>query len=209
MIKVGSKTYKSVNALQKDVKNIMAKLSETYIRKDSEYYDFFLSLMSRHYKWSFFIDDIDYFYIKSLYDYNQINMYMKNGSLEIPSYKKACDGKTPNPFEDMKIALRLSINESIKKYKNSNENKICEFCNTLDDIQVDHKYEFCNIVKDFIKDRDYLPTEFRKELNGLIFFKDNEKDKTFEKEFIKFHDSVENNLRYLCRKCNIGRNKKI
>lgn len=104
-------------------------------------------------------------------------------------------------------ALRNSISDQVKLYRASCASIQCEWCKCTEKIEVDHVYEFKNIVVDFEKKYNFpIPTEYTKNSNYYSCFRDEEKE--IELTFQQFHQEVAV-YRLLCRPCNIGRNKKI
>lgn len=104
-------------------------------------------------------------------------------------------------------ALRNSISDQVKLYRASCTNIHCEWCENTEQIEVDHIYEFKNIVVDFEKKYGFpIPAEYTKNSNFYCCFRDEEKE--IELTFQNFHQEVAT-YRLLCKSCNVGRNKKF
>lgn len=111
----------------------------------------------------------------------------------------------PNAKSLYTQALRTSIMEQTRSYKKSCTTIQCEWCKSNTDIEVDHIYEFKNIVLDFEKKYNFpIPVDYGRNEKYHICFKETE----IEVAFQTFHQEIAT-YRLLCRPCNIGRNKKI
>jgi len=118
--------------------------------------------------------------------------------------------KKRNQISNLNVAMRFAIKPQIESFIRNNKNKCCEFCNTRQDIQVDHIILFNQLQKDFFNITKLngisIPISFIKynKLNKYIFKKEDEK---FKQEWIEYHKKNAT-LRYLCGNCNRCRKKK-
>lgn len=101
-------------------------------------------------------------------------------------------------------ALRYAINKDVIKFKDVAKLE-CEICLSINNLEVDHVFEFKNIANIFLSNRTDIPITFDKSIAIQRCFK--LVDKEFENEWYNYH---KDNARYriLCRKCNCARNKK-
>ena len=121
------------------------------------------------------------------------------------SWVQVCKFKPPTNREDYISSLRQSINNQIFEFR-KNTNLICDFCKSRNNIHIDHIYLFKHIVKDFEDEFNFeIPKLYGKEYdtNKTMFL---EEDIDIRNAFEKFHKEKAE-LRPLCSKCNLGRNK--
>ena len=134
---------------------------------------------------------------------NQLVVYIikKNGEIDNVSVLKNCI--TGKPKNNLKIAMRVSIQPQIDEYKNINYIRECELCGLHDRIEIDHhseKMPFSKLYFDFMEmNKLPIPTSFNDTKSHMKCF--NELDYEFEEKWIQYHK--ENAiLRMLCRSCN-------
>lgn len=121
------------------------------------------------------------------------------------------------PLKEIKIsvqksnlnqAMRYAIEPQIKRYTKNNPIKSCEFCNSREDIQVDHIILFNILQTNFFNITEIIkPTTFNthKTMKYKRVFK--KKDNDFKQEWIAYHQEHAT-FRYLCGTCNRCRKKK-
>ena len=136
--------------------------------------------------------------------YFELNLIKSNGEIEDISYR-CCINERNNTF-NLNRALRYAIEPQIQDFRYKNEMK-CSFCNSIDNVHIDHIIMFKNLVKEFLKlNSKSIPTDFDdKEYNGSKF---KLKDKQFEEDWFIYHKNNAK-LRCLCSKCNLSRKHDI
>lgn len=132
----------------------------------------------------------------------ELNIIREDGSIEDISYR-SCIVKRPLDY-NLKQAMRYSISPQILEFKNKS-NLICSFCNSTENLEIDHIKLFKELYDDFIKQNTNIPTIFDDNTyNGAMFKKE---DVEFEEKWRNYHKDNAT-LRVLCKKCNCSRNKK-
>ena len=115
---------------------------------------------------------------------------------------------TGKPKDNLKIAMRVSIQPQIDEYKNNNLIRQCELCDMNDRIEIDHhseKMPFAKLYVDFMEINKFpIPTLFNDTKSHMKCFK--ELDYKFQESWIQYHKEKAI-LRMLCRSCN-GSQKK-
>jgi len=110
---------------------------------------------------------------------------------------------TGKPKNNLKIAMRVSIEDQIKEYKNNNCKIFCEICHSYERLEVDHHSDispFAKLYDDFMKMNNLpIPEKFDNTESHMKCF--NELDRDFQKKWIQYHkeNAV---LRTLCSTCN-------
>jgi len=131
----------------------------------------------------------------------EVSIIKENGSIDDVSVMNNCI--TGKPKDNLKVAMRVSIQPQIDEYKHNNCIKVCEICGDRDRIEIDHHSEispFAKLYNDFLKiNTCTLPASFDDTNSHMKCFKD--LDYNFEKTWMQYHK--ENAiLRMLCRRCN-------
>lgn len=134
--------------------------------------------------------------------YFELNIIREDGSIEDISYR-SCISKRPSDY-NLKRAMRYSIEPQILEFKNNNK-LICSFCNSTDDIQIDHIKLFKTLYDEFIEQNINIPKSFDDNIYNTAMFQ--KQDFEFEEKWRKFHKDNAY-LRPLCKKCNLCRGKK-
>lgn len=203
---IGSMGFKTKTMASAYVKNFINKLKPGDYSPETEEYKFIFDVLKNH---SNFIDKLGpgilFFNIEDLAKGKHISFMRKDGSYDDFSYNHCCQFR-PNGWKEnsrlaLSYALRLSIAEQIKNYRLSVKNHhYCFYCNSSDELEVDHIYPFSHLIDDFLKITQYIiPTEFINAYHGKYIFKD--EDKPFEADFINYH--LKNaKYQFLCKKCN-------
>lgn len=205
--------FKTKKALEEYTRGIVNSIGECDKVSD-EHMEFFEWLFKRHHDYE----------NKKGYDYIYITPnIVKPGSFNIMcSYSdkdddaiswNQCVKNKPNTPENKKksdkerlvTAMRNSINYQILDFKTKNPNKVCEFCKSTKDMNVDHSEpQFLDIKNEFLVTKSEVPTEFDGDEHYRSCFKF--KDAEFGQEWNKFHKEKAN-LRWLCGDCNRRRKK--
>ena len=134
---------------------------------------------------------------------NQLVVYIikNNGEIDNVSVMNNCI--TGKPKDNLKIAMRVSIQPQIDEYKNNNYIKVCEICGEHDRIEIDHhseKMPFVKLYIDFMEINNLsIPTSFNDAKSHMKCFK--EIDYQFKEKWIQYHKDNAI-LRMLCRTCN-------
>lgn len=139
---------------------------------------------------------------------NQLVVYIikNNGDIDDVSVLNNCiTGKSRN---NLKIAMRVSIQPQIDEYKNNNRIKVCELCGEHNRIEIDHhseKMPFEKLYIDFMEiNKLHIPTSFNDTKSHMKCFK--EEDYCFEEKWIQYHKDNAI-LRMLCKTCNTSQKK--
>ena len=128
------------------------------------------------------------------------------------SWRKGCiDGKSDTKEKKLKKAMRSSIDNQIREFKEKYNDNICKLCREeIKEIHVDHEIYFDTLVVDFleyVRNKGItIPTEFEDKddrTNRPCFL---QCDIYFESEWLKYHYRNAK-LRILCQDCNLKRSK--
>jgi hypothetical protein len=136
----------------------------------------------------------------------EVSIIKEDGTVDDVSVMKNCI--TGKPKDNLKVAMRVSIQPQIDEFQNHNPVKVCEICGGHDRMEIDHHSEkspFAKLYTDFL-DINMLPipTIFNDTQSHMKCFK--EFDCNFQKNWAQYHK--ENAiLRILCRKCNGSQTK--
>jgi hypothetical protein len=133
--------------------------------------------------------------------YFEFRLIKTDGTEEDISYRNCINKRSSN--YDINQAFRNSIDYQIKDFRN-NCTKECVLCGCNQDIHIDHIYLFKNLVKDFINERDDIPTSFDDNIDNTAIFK--KENINFENEWKEYHEK-HSTLRPLCKNCNLKRSK--
>jgi hypothetical protein len=195
----------SQKKLKEYTKGVIVKIGKCDSVKNSfpEDFDFFVNyLFTRHPNYPKKIDGLNDVIIKHN-NYGNLSVYFKkiNGHIEdISALNKCIKGQNKDDLYD---AMRNSIIPQITEYRNSHSNLICDICESIDNIEIDHKEpHFIDLFSNFINEQQYKPTKFTSDkYHRKIFTRE---DKYFNDEWINYHmcNCV---LRPLCKKCNSSR----
>ena len=134
---------------------------------------------------------------------NQLVVYIikENGDIDDVSVMGNCI--TGRSKDNLKIAMRVSIQPQIDDYRNNTYRKVCELCGEHDRIEIDHhsdKMPFAKLCVDFMDTNTLpIPISFDDTKSHMKCFK--KLDFNFEEKWIQFHKDFAI-LRMLCRTCN-------
>jgi hypothetical protein len=134
---------------------------------------------------------------------NQFVVYIIKNNGEIDNVSVLNNCITGKPKDNLKIAMRVSIQPQIDEFKNNNCIRVCELCGEHDRIEIDHHSEkspFAKIYNDFMNINTIeIPNTFDETKSCMKCFI--EKDNIFKENWAKYHK--ENAiLRMLCSICN-------
>ncbi len=131
----------------------------------------------------------------------EINLIKSNGDVDDISYRYCINERCEN--YNLNSALRYTIEPQILEFR-KNTLLICEFCNSKENIHIDHIILFKTLAKDFLKTQKEIPSDFDdNEYNGCKFKKE---DENFKNQWFDYH-KCNAKLRCLCCKCNSQRPK--
>ena len=149
----------------------------------------------------------------SAFDYDGINAFFINKYYPWGKYFNFRKVIYPDTFEKcLNKVLRRSINYQIKEFRRLN--KVPDFCEECErDLNkfmntVDHIFRFRDIVKLFHKmmeEEGHDIPEYLEISRYSRMWQFQEKDLEYKVRFQIFHSKFEDNLRYLCVDCNLGR----
>jgi hypothetical protein len=139
---------------------------------------------------------------KKNHKYFEINLIKSDKTVDDISYRICISLKHKN--KDLYEALRYSIYEQIKEFKNKSR-LICVKCKSLENIHIDHVNTFKSLTDNFLRNRKDIPSSFDNTYYNSSMFKT--EDKKINDEWFDYHkeNAV---LRCLCRNCNLTRKKK-
>jgi len=134
---------------------------------------------------------------------NQLVVYIIKNNMTVDNVSVLKNCITGKPKDNLKVAMRVSIQPQIEEYKHNNCIKVCEICGDYDRIEIDHHSEispFAKLYNDFLEINTFpIPASFDDTNSHMKCFKD--LDYNFEKNWVQYHK--ENAiLRMLCRRCN-------
>lgn len=198
--------YKTQKQLKDYFRETIDKIGKCNSVKTEHPYEFinFCEVFTRHPDYpDKFINFIDIKIDYNPHYKNDMVVYIikNNGDIDNVSVMKSCiSGK---PKDNLKIAMRVSIQHQIDEFKNNQSKYICELCNGTNRIEIDHhskEMPFAKLYIDFMKINTLpIPTSFNDTNRYMACFK--EENSSFEKKWVFYH---KNNaiLRMLCRNCN-------
>ena len=198
--------FKTQTALKKYFREIIDRIGvcETIKTEYPQEYLNFCEVFTRHPEYP----DKFFGFVDIKIDYNpeiknQLVVYIikNNGEIDNVSVLQKCI--TGKPKNNLKIAMRVSIQPQIDEYRNTNFIRLCELCGISDRIEIDHhseKMPFAKLYDDFMENNKLtIPTSFNNTKSHMKCFK--ESDYKFEETWVQYHK--ENAiLRMLCRDCN-------
>lgn len=213
---INDKTFSSKKSLLNYFKDKKDTFSDTtYLKKiDSEFYNDFITLCKHHNEYDIKFKNMkDIIIQKNWNKQNAFYILYEDDSVIDISYRWAinCINKSAEELkkEDYNLtlnsALRTAVLPERMEFWNNNLNRICEFCKTDENIEVDHINEFKKIKDEFLKNNT-PPLSFTEDpIKNYSCFKDC--DQEFELKWVEYHKK-HNHFRYLCANCNKGRNRK-
>ena len=148
---------------------------------------------------------------------NEYPLYWRDFVDNSPTFPSFNNSKEKSKLlQQFSQACRFAITVDIQRWRDENKGhkKRCNFCNNTEregiKLEVDHKYAFKHILKDFIQ-KEYIsnpnpqipfPTSLQPVTQRFSSYRFKLENKAFEDKWIKFHRSYKNNLQWLCRHCN-------
>ncbi len=141
---------------------------------------------------------------KRNFKYYEVNLIREDGTVEDISYRCCILNRPKN--KSLNDAMRYTIQPQIDDFKNSVEIYKCEYCNSYENIEIDHIKPFKDLTEDFLKNRNDIPVLFDDSPYNFAMFR--HEDKNINDEWFDYH-KITAKLRCLCKQCNISRNKKI
>jgi hypothetical protein len=134
--------------------------------------------------------------------YYEVNLIKKDCSVEDISYRCCIIDRPKN--KNLNDAMRYTIQPQIDEFKKSIEILKCEFCNSYNNIEIDHIKLFQDLSDDFLKNRKDIPVLFDDSPYNFAMFR--QEDKIIKNEWFNYHKENAK-LRCLCKQCNLSRNK--
>ena len=207
-------------------KRILKELGCGIIKRDNKHFIFLHELIYRHHRYKEKVGKgVKYFRIKMTKIDNtefELQIRRKRNPEEIEEYGKykyeSFDWKycaTGFKKSDLAVASTrvIALYRFTFKIKNKDENGnwTCKYCNKITnntkEIHTDHIYPQCELLKDFCRNRNDIPTKFDKEkyTNETKF---RNEDFNFHKEWVDYHNK---NVKFqlLCKECNLKKGTKI
>ena len=135
--------------------------------------------------------------------YYEFNIIKDNGLYEDISYRECIHNNRQKKDSKIKEAMRTAIVPQILDYRYNNI-MICNFCNSCQDIHIDHIILFKDLYNEFINNENNIPDTFDTNNYNQYCFTENDKD--FKNRWYNFHKNKAL-LRPLCKICNLKRHK--
>lgn len=218
LIIIGEYSFKSQAECETFTRDCLNKIGLTNSVKqtNNEYFNYLLELCKRHpnkdVKLKNFVDfQINYSVLNK--KGMELNIVNENGTLTEISWKKCITGKKSTNNSKFNSALRTSVSNQIKDFRNKSNVDICQECNcSLFQIcsHIDHyEPQFSQLVENFLEINKEIihsiPESYNKKPNTYeLFFKDD--DKWIGEAFADYHFKNAS-LRVLCENCNLTRKK--
>ena len=139
----------------------------------------------------------------------ELNIVKKDGSVEDISWRLCITGKPKTDKHELMSALRYSIEDQIKEYRDSVCIDKCMLCNEYinNDINIDHIIHFEKLVNDFHSSIMLkIPIKFDDANDNSNRRKFKKEDSDYENAWKEYHKN-NSKLRVLCQSCNLRREK--
>lgn len=171
--------------------SIILKHNKLNKKVKTQFHDDVMSLFRRHPKYTRLKESIKFVYVgKDIYGYRCFFVKLHEG-VDSFSIKKCINSKDDSNFVKFQQACRNAVIDQIIHFKKSNKvngrfiSAISEEIIPEDKVHVDHKYQFLNMVEDFISKYhiDIDSTEFNSDIPMSMTFKKEE----INKQFYDFH----------------------
>lgn len=188
-------------ALKQKVKTLIAEIGLTPSLKGTEHFDFFQQVIARHPESSKWGAPTDIGIRQNSVFYSTEVFGVWGDKVYPVSMTKCIDMKLPSTRADMYEAMRNSINDQILAYREKCDVIVCAWCQSTVRVEVDHIIQFSNLAKEFLSQRNDLPTTFGRNSGSAIVLKPSK----FCTDWCAFHKDRAT-LRLLCRTCNGARN---
>ena len=199
---VGNKTFKTKKECEETIRKLIYEIGVCTDVKNELIYDF----VKLHYNWEQDGLKMKTVGIEQCEQYLRILYYNHDGTTTVISWKACLTGK-PNVNTIFTEALRTTVLYQIDEYRKTCKIWKCDFCESNQNLQVDHVYEFKNIKKDFMTEYNIVIPETYKKITHNLLSAFEDKDVELETKWKEYHQK-KSQYRLLCRTCNIGRNKK-
>jgi len=141
--------------------------------------------------------------IRDNYGNKYINIHRLDDTFASISRNACCNNNGKKTYNNLSPAMREAIEDDINLFRSSAILE-CVFCNSTNNLHVDHIIHFKKLQIDFLSINE-APTTFDK---CPITLKSILKEGDFKKKWIEYHKENAT-LRILCRDCNLGRDKHI
>ena len=180
----------------------------------------FKEMLKKHYDAPVMEGDEDFFYFKNLISNHPTKNYENVTSFQVYEAGKglglmvncenmsvpvgidSCIGVKKNYLNE---CMRHTITPQIMDYRRT-QILTCNNCKTTTGfMEIDHKFPFCEIRKDFLKNREPPKDFIHLEPWGRDFLPE---DKDFKDEWISYHKKHAT-YQVLCRSCNAKKSNKI
>jgi hypothetical protein len=179
----------------------------------SQYYEEIIDLLKRHPTYDEKIKNMSD--IKLVTDKLNVRalklMIINNDGSECDiSWKLAITGKHKSSKEELRSALRSSIDDQTYEFKKTSI-PMCEICNCVENLHVDHILHFEEIAQNFLNLIEQtgditIPSKFGDMTDGTHRRCFLEADKHFEATWRRYHNE-HSTFRILCRTHNLSRKK--
>lgn len=200
---LGGKKYKSIA----DAKNELKLKINNFDPKDQFWFDLIKLHPNSIDKIGAGIDS--FFVTRNIGGHKQLNIKRIDGSIVDFSFLKCFSRKSKTPKQNLNAAMRTSISNQIKMFKDENfySGFVCGLCGVIVNdrlnAHVDHIIRFKEISEDFLKDRQVIPLEFDDDpVSNSAAFK--REDNGFELDWYLYH-ARHAKLRLICATCNLRR----
>lgn len=213
-ITIRDKSFKTQGELEKYVRGVINNIGQcdSIKERNIETYNFLCCLFMRHPACTEKMNNMIDICVKLNKYKNGYELYIirGNGECEDISWRKSVSGKGETSLSKLKIAMRVSVDPQIHKYRFACEARFtCAECSNCDGpFEVDHIKHFEQLVEEFLNTHKYLsiPTEFEDTTDGTNRKQFKSCDKDVETMWYNYHEKHAT-LRILCKKCNASRPK--
>ena len=208
---IGPISFNSKKQCESFTRNIINDIGTTpRIKEGDNYFTFFNDLIKNHPDYEEKVGcGIDYFFIQpnamNRKTYQTMIKRLDGTTIDF-SWVYCCQFRVKSSMNNLTTAMRQAIAPDTIRFKKSQEELICMFCNksNLDysEYHVDHNDPPFRTIRDnFINIEKELPTTFKDcPKTYLAIFKD--EDNEIKNKWIKYHND-NCTLQILCRECNI------
>ena len=203
LVYFNNKEFETKKKFEEYIKDLIKnKIGLCESLKSTEYWEEILEFMKRHSEYDEKTKDLkDVIIRESLWGNIELAIINNDNSITTFSYIHAIRGFRNTDKYELNCAMREAIYPQIINYRNNNHLE-CVNCGELENIQIDHINNFCDLRDNFLKickiDNVKIPNSFERFNNIRRKFK--EEDKTFYSNWIYYHQ-LNSQLQCLCSKC--------
>jgi hypothetical protein len=210
---IGNKEFRSQKDAEQDIRNIFNNIGIcNSIKNETDKFSYIFELVKRHPDFIRKCNNlIDFKLVANKLNKKafELNIVKKDGSVEDISWRLCITGKPKTDKHELMSALRYSIEDQIKEYRDSVCIDKCMLCNEYinNDINIDHIIHFEKLVNDFHSSIMLkIPIKFDDANDNSNRQKFKKEDSDYENAWKEYHKN-NSKLRVLCQSCNLRREK--